>query len=88
MFYFFYVDFSYRDFLCFLWFEDNKFGNLIMEYWMNVYFFGNGFSLVVVIFGFRRIVIDGEEEFGENVMKFVYCNFYVDDGLVLIFIVK
>lgn len=55
---------------------------------MNVYFFGNGFSLVVVTFGFRKIVVDGEEEFGEEVMKFVYRNFYVDDGLALLFIAK
>lgn len=71
MFYFFYMDFNYRDFLCFLWFENNKFGKLIKEYWMNIYFFGNGFSLVIVMFRFGKIVVDGKEEFGEDVMKFV-----------------
>lgn len=88
MFYFFYVNFLYRDFLCFFWFEDNVIRKFIVEYCMNVYFFGNGLSLVVVIFGLRKIVVDGEEKFGKVVLNFVYCNFYVDDGLVLFFIVK
>lgn len=46
MFYSFYVNFSDRDYLCFLWFVNNDFIGLIVEYWMNVYFFG-----VVLLFG-------------------------------------
>lgn len=83
MFYLFYVDLLYRDFFCFLWFESNDLLKFIIEYWMNVYLFGNGFSFVVVIYGLCRIVIDGEEEYGEEVKKFICCNFYVDDGLIL-----
>lgn len=55
---------------------------------MNIYFFGNSFSLVIVIFKFRKIVVDGKEEFGEDFMKFIYWNFYVNGGLVLLFIIK
>ena len=48
---------------------------------MNVHLFGNGPSPAVATFGLRRTATDREEEFGENAMKFVHRNFYVDDGL-------
>ena len=81
MFHSFHVDPNHRDFLRFLWFKDNKPGNPIAEYRMNVHLFGNGPSPAVATFGLRRTATDGEEEFGENAMKFVHRNFYVDDGL-------
>ncbi|XP_068727861.1 uncharacterized protein [Montipora capricornis] len=81
MFHSFHVDPSHRDFLRFLWFKDNKPGNPITEYRMNVHLFENGSSPAVATFGLRRTATDGEEEFGENAMKFVHRNFYVDDGL-------
>lgn len=51
---------------------------------MIVYLFGNGLSWVVVIYGLRKMVKYGEEV---DVKEFVERNFYVDDGLVLMFIV-
>ena len=70
------------DFLRFLWFENNKPGKPITEYRMNVHLFGNGPSPAVATFGLRKTAADGEKEFGEDAMKFVDRNFYVDDGLV------
>ena len=81
MFHSFHVDPNHRDFLRFLWFEDNKPGKPITEYRMNVHLFGNGPSPAVATFGLRKTAADGEEEFGEEAMKFVHRNFYVDDGL-------
>lgn len=87
MFYLFYVDSVYRDFFRFLWFEGNDSSKFIIEYRMNVYLFGNGSSFVVVTYGFRKIAVDGEEEYGEEVKNFICRNFYVDDGLVSLTIV-
>ena len=75
------VDPEHRDFLRFLWYEDNTPGKRIVEYRMNVHLFGNGPSPAVATFGLRKTAIDGEEEFGENAAEFVHRNFYVDDGL-------
>ena len=75
------VDPEHRDFLRFLWYEDNTPGKRIVEYRMNVHLFGNGPSPAVATFGLRKTAMDGEEEFGENAAEFVRCNCYVDDGL-------
>lgn len=50
---------------------------------MCVYVFGNSLLFVVVIYGFRRIVYIVEDKYGSDVWSFVECNFYVDDGLIL-----
>ena len=76
------VDPNHWDFLRFLWFENNKPGKPITEYRMYVHLFGNGPSPAVATFGLRKTAADGEKEFGEDAMKFVHRNFYVDDGLV------
>ena len=81
MFHSFHVDPEHRDFLRFLWYEDNTPSKRIMEYRMNVHLFRNGPSPVVATFGLRKTAADREEEFGENAVKFVHRNFYVDDGL-------
>ena len=81
MFHSFYVNPSHRDFLRFLWFEDNVIGKPIVEYRMNVHLFGNGPSPAVATFGLRKTAADGEEEFGKAASNFVHRNFYVDDGL-------
>lgn len=79
MFYNFKVILEYRDFLRFLWYEDNDFNCLFIEYCMIVYVFGNSFFFFVVIYGFRKLV----EFFSEDVKEFINNNFYVDDGLLL-----
>ena len=81
MFHSFHIDPEHRDFLRFLWYENNTPGQRIIEYRMNVHLFGNGPSPAVATFGLRRTAADGEEEFGENAVGFVHRNFYVDDGL-------
>ena len=81
MFHSFYFNPSNRDFLRFLWFEDNVTGKPIVEYRMNVHLFGNGPSPAVATFALRKTAADGEEEFGKAASNFVHRNFYVDDGL-------
>ena len=81
MFHSFHVNPSHRDFLRFLWFEDNDPRKPIIEYRMNVHLFGNGPSPAVATYGLRRTAADGEEEYGEEATKFICRNFYVDDGL-------
>jgi len=66
MFHSFYVNPSHRDFLRFLWFEDNVIGKPIVEYRMNVHLFGNGPSPAVATFGLRKTAADGEEELGRQ----------------------
>lgn len=79
MFHSFYVNPSHRDFLRFLWFEDNVIGKPIIEYRMNVHLFGNGPSPAVATFGLRKTAANGEEEFGKAASNFVHRNLYVDD---------
>ncbi|PFX32634.1 hypothetical protein AWC38_SpisGene2588 [Stylophora pistillata] len=81
MFHSFHVDPDHRDFLHFLWYEDNTPSKKTMEYGLHVHLFGNGPSPAVATFGLRKTAADGEEKFGENAAKFVHRNFYVDDGL-------
>lgn len=81
MFHSFHVNPCHRDFLRFLWFEDNKIGRPIIEYRMNVHLFGNGPSPAVATFGLRKTAADGEEKFGKAALNFVHRNFYVNDGL-------
>ena len=81
MFHSFHVDPDHRDFLHFLWYEDNTPSEKTMEYGLHVHLFGNGPSPAVATFGLRKTAADGEEKFGENAAKFVHRNFYVDDGL-------
>jgi hypothetical protein len=80
MFYSFYVSPEHRDYLRFLWYEDNDPQKRVVEYRMNVHLFGNGPSPAVATFGLRKTVAD-EEKHGEEVKDFVNRNFYVDDGL-------
>ena len=81
MFHSFHVNPSHRDFLRFLWFEDNVIRKPIVEYRMNVHLFGNGPSPAVATFGLRKTAADGEEKFGKAASNFVHHNFYIDDGL-------
>ena len=76
-----YVSPEHRDFLRFLWNEDNTLGNRIIEYRMNVHLFGNGPSPAVATSGLWTTARDGEEEFGENTAEFAHRNFYTYDGL-------
>lgn len=78
MFYSFYVNPVHRDYLRFLWFQDNKPQKPIIEYRMNVHLFGNGPIPAVATFGLRKTALEGAEQYGEEVNEFINRNFYVD----------
>lgn len=55
---------------------------------MRVYVFGNKLLFFVVMYGLYRIVLDVKDFFGLDVIDFVLKYFYVDDGLIFVFIEK
>lgn len=81
MFYSFIVREDHRDYLRFLWYEDNDLQKDITEYRMNVHVFGNSPSPAVAIYGLRRAAQAGEEKHGTDARQFISRCFYVDDGL-------
>lgn len=81
MFHSFVVREDHRNFLRFLWFEDNDLSKDVTEYRMKVHVFGNSPSPAVAIYGLHRAAQHGELEFGKDARAFVERNFYVDDGL-------
>lgn len=66
-----------RNFLRFLWFQDNDPYKDIIEYRMRVHVFGNCPSPAVAIYCLRQSVWDADP----NVKHFVNRNFYIDEGL-------
>lgn len=81
MFYCFRVREDHRNYLRFLWFENNDPSKRVTEFRMKVHVFGNSPSPAVAIYGLRRAAELGEEEHGSDAKQFVFRNFYVDDGL-------
>ena len=81
MFYSFLVKEDHRDFLRFLWYENNDPEGKIIEYRMKVHIFGNTSSPAVATFGLRKTAQVGEPMFGSDAREFVENDFYVDDGL-------
>ena len=81
MFHSFAVKIEHRDFLRFLWYENNDPNAKIVEYRMTVHLFGNSPSPAVATCGLRKTAEEGEEKYGSEARKFVERNFYVDDGL-------
>ncbi|XP_071226640.1 uncharacterized protein [Salvelinus alpinus] len=81
MFYCFGVREDHRDYLRFLWYEDNNPDRNITEYRMKVHVFGNSPSPAVAIYCMRRAALQGEKEHGSEPKQYVVRNFYVDDGL-------
>ncbi|XP_039870639.1 uncharacterized protein LOC120723317 [Simochromis diagramma] len=81
MFYCFEVREDHRDYLRFLWYEDNDPDQGICDYRMRVHVFGNSPSPAVAIYCMRRAAVEGEEEHGQDAKQFVMRHFYVDDGL-------
>ncbi len=74
MFYCFKVCQEHRDFLRFLWFEDNDPTKKIAEYRMTVHVFGNSPSPAVAIYGLRRAAMQGQDEYGMEAKQFVIRN--------------
>lgn len=81
MFYCFEVCEEHRDYLRYLWFEDNDITKKVVEYRMKVHVFGNSPSPAVAIYCMRRAAREGEKEHGADAREFVERQFYVDDGL-------
>lgn len=78
MFHNFRVDEPDRNYLRFLWHQENDFEKPLDEFRMRVHVFGNSPSPTVATYGLHRSVIDADSD----VQDFVFHNFYVDDGLV------
>nr|XP_055053759.1 uncharacterized protein LOC129438884 [Misgurnus anguillicaudatus] len=82
MFHSFVVAKEHRNFLRFLWYDNNDLDNKVMEYQMRVHVFGNSPSPAVAIHGLRMAALAGEKDYGSEARHFVERNFYVDDGLI------
>lgn len=82
MFYAFLVREEDRNFLRFLWFQDNDLSKNIQEFRMKVHVFGNSPSPSVAIYGLHQSVLENELCTDPEVKYFVTRNFYVDDGLM------
>lgn len=81
MFYCFVVREDDRDYLRYLWYEDNDISKNVVEYRMKVHVFGNSPSPAVAIYCMRRAPQTGEQAYGSDARQYVERQFYVDDGL-------
>ena len=84
MFYSFRVHKEHRNFLRFMWYEENDPEKSFIQYRMCVHVFGNSPSPAVATYGLRRTV----ENSNPDVNKFVNKDFYVDDALTSLPTVK
>ncbi|GAA6218520.1 uncharacterized protein LOC119030469 [Lates japonicus] len=66
MFYCFVVREDHRDFLRFLWYEDNDLSKDVVDYRMRVHIFGNSPSPAVAIFGLRMAAREAEGVYGSD----------------------
>ncbi|KAL0159072.1 hypothetical protein M9458_047148, partial [Cirrhinus mrigala] len=58
MFYCFVVQEEHRDYLRFLWYEDNNMGKNVIDYRMKVHVFGNSPSPAVAIYCMRKAALE------------------------------
>ncbi|XP_069104772.1 uncharacterized protein [Argopecten irradians] len=82
MFYNFFDCEDHRNFLRFLWYQDNDMSKDLVEYRMCVHVFGNTPSPAVATYGLRRTACENADNFGYNMKEFVEQDFYVGDGLM------
>ena len=81
MFHQFKVNVEHRDYLRFLWWENEDYDRNPTEYRMNVHLFGASSSPGCANYGLKQTATDNEEEFGSDAANFIRQDFYVDDGL-------
>ncbi|XP_046550437.1 uncharacterized protein LOC124260222 [Haliotis rubra] len=81
MFYQFNVVEKHRDYLRFLWFDNNDINSEPIDYRMTVHLFGAASSPGCANYGLKQVSKDYEDQYGSDAAKFVRENFYVDDGL-------
>ncbi|XP_050419539.1 uncharacterized protein LOC126832715 [Patella vulgata] len=79
MFYCFKVDQQHRNYLRFLWHEENNIDKPLIEFRMCVHVFGNTASPAIATYGLRLAA--KRSTLGSDVTNFVENDFYVDDGL-------
>ena len=77
-----------RNFLRFLWWEDNNTSNDILNHEMNTHIFGGTSSTSCSNYAFRRTATVNEDKFGKEAAVTLEINFYVDDLLTSINAVK
>ncbi len=88
MFHQFYVNPTDRDFLRFLWWKEGDLDQEATVFRMKVHLFGATSSPACAIFGMRRIAFDHKEEFSQAATEFIADDFYMDDGLKSVELVK
>ena len=81
MFHSFYVNPKHRDFLRFLWFEDDNLNKPIVEFRMDVHLFGAGSSPGVANFCLGQTGESKQQQYGDETADFLKRDYYVDDGL-------
>lgn len=81
MFYCFVVREDHRDFIRFLWYEDNDLSKDVVDYRMRVHVFRNSPSPAVAIFGLRMAAKEAEGVYGSDARHFIEQDFYIDDAL-------
>jgi hypothetical protein len=79
MFHCFKVRKDHRNYLLFLWYEDNNPEKQLMDYRMYVHVFDNSPSSAVATYGLGRTAQNTETTFGHDVRNFVEQNFYFSD---------
>ena len=77
----FHVTTSHRDFLRFLWFENNDLDSAISEVRMNVHLFVAVSSPAVANYSLHETAETGRAEFGDKGADFLCRNLYADEGL-------
>ena len=74
---------DHKNYLRFLWYEDNDPQSIWwIIYRMCVHVFGDSKSPAVATYCLRRTARNAEFSFRHDVRSFVERNFYVDDGIV------
>lgn len=81
MFYQFGVRPADRDYLRFLWYTDQNLESKPVDYRMAVHLFGARSSPGCANYGFKKLALDHESQYGTSATEFLSKNFYVDDGL-------
>lgn len=86
MFHSFMVPKEFRDYLRFYWFEDNDVNKCLVPYRARVHIFGASSSPAIATIGLRAAakcvdsIPSDDDELKLNAKKYIYRNFYVDDG--------
>lgn len=82
MFYCFFVPEEHRDYIRFLWCEENDLTKDAVDYRMRVHVFGNSPSPAVAIYGLRMAAKEAETEYGTDTQNFMeYMDFYMNNAL-------